>query len=74
MPRYFFNLADGSCIRDPGEELPGLEQAQSTALLIAAETLPLQQNDLVPTGEFSVFVTDGEGTRLWSVRVTTGEH
>ena len=36
MARYFFNLTNGSTIRDPdGEELAGLDEAKATAALAA---------------------------------------
>jgi hypothetical protein len=38
MPRYFFNLTDGSTIRDPdGEDLADVEAAKATATQVARD-------------------------------------
>ncbi|WP_157076415.1 DUF6894 family protein [Brevundimonas vesicularis] len=52
MQRYFFNIADGSCVRDPqGDVLPGLDQANQMALAVMSELLPMQHSSLLVAGE-----------------------
>jgi hypothetical protein len=65
LPRYFFNLTDGSTIRDPddGEELVGPEEAQATAMLIASD---VARNKLRPqTAGVYVCITDEHGKELF---------
>ncbi|WP_426020406.1 DUF6894 family protein [Brevundimonas sp. DWR2-3-1b1] len=72
-PRYFFNTADGSCVRDPqGDVLPALNEAKQMALAVMGELLRMQPPTLLVDGEFTLSVTDEAGSLLWLVRSSTG--
>jgi hypothetical protein len=65
--KYFFNLEDGACIRDPkGTEFDNDEAALLEAASVADELskLPVHKHD------WSVVVKNAKGTRIGSVRLT----
>jgi uncharacterized protein DUF6894 len=64
MPRYFFNLNDGSAIRDPdGVDLAGPEEANATAAVAAQD---LARNKLRPqTAGVYICVTDENGKEVF---------
>ena len=64
MPRYFFNLTDGSAIRDPdGVELPGLQSARATAVQMASDVARHKQRP--QTAGVSICVTDEHGAEIF---------
>jgi len=64
MPRYFFNLTDGSAMRDPeGEELSGLESAKATAVQVASDFARNKQRP--QTAGVYVCVTDEHGEEVF---------
>ena len=64
MARYFFNLTNGSTIRDPdGEELAGLDEAKATAALAAHDFASNKQRTEV-TGVY-ICVTDEHGKEVF---------
>jgi hypothetical protein len=69
VPKYFFNTADGTCLRDfDGDELPDARSAGRMALAVMSEILPSHVEDMLPEGEFSVTVVDEQRRILMTVR------
>jgi hypothetical protein len=64
MPRYYFDLADGSrqFVDDEGEELQGDRQARDCARAVLAENLQRPLSDFGT--EMQVTVRDAEGPRF----------
>jgi hypothetical protein len=64
MMRYFFNLEDGACIRDPkGEEFSDDDAAMLEAAKVAQELSKLR----VHAYEWRVVVKNADGVRIGSV-------
>jgi len=67
--RYFFNLEDGACIRDPkGEEFADDAAALCEAVIVALELSKLG----VHTYEWRVVVNNADGVRIGSVPLMPG--
>jgi hypothetical protein len=67
MPRYHFNVHDGTSIPDPeGSELPDLASARVQAVRLAADLLR-EHRSFWNEGEWKMDVTDGEGLILFSL-------
>ena len=68
MPRYFFNLADGSREQDTdGVELPDIAAARLMAVEHAGELLGSEPTKLWQHGQWRVEVTDERGILLCTV-------
>ena len=61
MPRYFFNLTDGSTIRDPnGEELADIGSAKATAARVARDVGRNKERTLIAGLHITVTNEQGE--------------
>ena len=75
MKRYFFNIEDGQCIRDPrGETLPDINAARRTAIDILSEIMIGHVHDLLPEGRLEVKVLDADHRPIFSVVASTAVH
>jgi hypothetical protein len=74
MPRYFFNIQNGSSGPDmEGEELPNKEAAWREATLMAGELFKDLDGKLRPDHEWSLEVTDERRNPLYYIRVSAEE-
>lgn len=68
MPRYHFNVHDGTSVPDDeGMELPSLKSARSEAVKLAGALLTDQYETFWNGHEWHMEVTDSEGTVLFTL-------
>lgn len=71
MPRYFFNLYDGSVhVDDVGEELDDASAALAQATVMAGDTLRDMEGRLRPGEELRLELTDEFSDPLYVIRVS----
>ena len=74
MPRYFFNVHDGSStIDNEGTELPDIFAAQEEAIHLSGELLREMGGKFWNGEEWSLDVTDETGRILFTLRFTAEE-
>jgi hypothetical protein len=74
MPRYFFNVHDGSSITDnEGTELPDIFAAQEQAILLSGELLREMGGKFWDGTEWSLEVADEAGRILFILRFSAEE-
>ena len=69
MPRYFFNIRDGSDLPDTtGVELPNLDAAKAQAVRVSAEALRDLGADFWKHGDWRLDVTDAQGVQVIAIK------
>ena len=70
MPRYFFHTEDGRRFPDrEGTELPDLEAAKASALVVLSEVLRDNPDEFWAHERFEVTVTDEANQKLFSINM-----
>lgn len=67
MPRYFFNVNDGSALDGEGVELGSLKHAQCEAVKTAGALIGDSSEFFWDTREFNMTVTNAQGLTLFSL-------
>lgn len=72
MPRFFFNVYNGTSYNDiVGDELPNNEAAWAEATTIAGQLLRDLDGKLKPGQKLSIRVTDEANKPLYAIRIET---
>lgn len=75
MNRYYFNIEDGSRLRDArGETLPDADAARRAAIEIMSQILTGHIAHLAPGGQLAIRVLDANHRPIFSIVASTTVH